>query len=155
MQTQRVKGNSLEPVELAAWRGFLRAHSSLVRSLDAQLREAHAISLQEYEVLLVLSGAPERRMRMSELASAVLLSQSGLTRLVDRLARAGSVARVRCAEDRRGLNAELTSAGLAQLRQARPTHLEGVRAGFLAHFDDAELETLATLWERLAPGSTS
>ena len=96
-----------------------------------ELREACDLSLHEYEVLLLLSEAPGQRMRMSDVASAVLLSQSGLTRLVDRLAQAGAVERTRCLEDRRGLNAELTEAGRARLERARPTHLHGVRARFL------------------------
>ena len=104
--------------ELAAWRGLLRVHSALVRELDAELRSRHDLSLHEYEVLLVLAQTPDKRMRMSDLAAAVLLSQSGLTRLVDRLADAGSVERTRCEDDRRGLNAELPSAGRAQLEGA-------------------------------------
>jgi DNA-binding MarR family transcriptional regulator len=126
-----------------------------VRDLDLELREAHDLSLHEYEVLLLLSDAPDLRMRMSDLAAAVLLSQSGLTRLVDRLVRAGSVERKRCAEDRRGLNAELTEAGRARLEQARPTHLRGIRTRFLDHFDAAELGTLSGFWERVAPGATT
>ena len=94
---------SLTPVELAAWRGLLRSHAALVRDLDAELHARHDLSLHEYEVLLTLADAPDGRMRMSELATAVVLSQSGLTRLVDRLVRDGSVARVRCEGDRRGL----------------------------------------------------
>ena len=78
-------------------------------------------------MLLILANAPERRLRMSDLAAAVVLSQSGLTRLVDRLVLAGSVERTRCETDRRGLNAELTAAGRARLAEARPTHLAGVR----------------------------
>jgi DNA-binding MarR family transcriptional regulator len=145
----------LTAAELASWRGFLRAHSAIVRDLDDELREAHDLSLHEYEVLLLLGGAVEQRMRMSDLAAAVLLSQSGLTRLVDRLVRAGSVERTRCAEDRRGLNAQLTEAGRARLEHARPTHLRGIRARFLDHFDAAELAILAGFWERLAPGATT
>ena len=110
-QVTRVNAAHLDPVELAAWRGLLRAHAALVRELDAELRAAHDLSLHEYEVLLILSHAPEQRLRMAELAASVVLSQSGLTRLVDRLVRAGSVERTRCESDRRGLNAELTPAG--------------------------------------------
>ena len=83
------------------------------------------LSLHEYEVLLTLADAPDGRMRMSELAAAVVLSQSGLTRLVDRLVRDGSVARIRCEGDRRGLNAELTDAGRRRYLEARVTHLGG------------------------------
>ena len=145
----------LAPTELAAWRGLLRAHGALVQDLDAELRTAHDLSLHEYEVLLVLGAAPGQRMRMSDLAAAVLLSQSGLTRLVDRLVDAGSVERTRCEDDRRGLNAELTWAGHARLEQARPTHLAGVRSRFLDRFDEAELGALAGFWERVLPGATA
>jgi DNA-binding MarR family transcriptional regulator len=155
MQASDVNDLALTASELAAWRGLLRAHSALVQELDLELRGAHDLSLHEYEVLLLLSEAPGSRMRMSELATAVLLSQSGLTRLVDRLARSGSVARTRCEEDRRGLNAELTVAGRERLRRARPTHLGGVRVRFLDHFDTTELRVLAGYWERLAPGATA
>ena len=155
MQSSPVNSVPLAPVELAAWRGLLRVHSALVRDLDADLRAAHDLSLQEYGVLLALEGAAEQRMRMSDLAASSLLSQSGLTRLVDRLAKAGSVARSRCQSDRRGLNAELTEAGRIRLARARPTHLEGVRRGFLERFDTAELSILAASWERVLPGATA
>jgi DNA-binding MarR family transcriptional regulator len=155
MQTSGVNNILLGPVELAAWRGLLRAHASLVHELDADLRAAHDLSLHEYEVLLVLANAPEQRLRMSELAAAVVLSQSGLTRLVDRLSRAGSVERTRCESDRRGLNAELTEAGRAQFELARPTHLAGVRRLFVGRFDADELRLLAGLWERVLPGATA
>ena len=155
MQIHEVNQNPLTPAEVEAWRGLLRVHSALVRQLDADLRLAHDLSLQEYEVLLTLAAAPEQRMRMSDLAAAVLLSQSGLTRLVDRLVRAGSVERARCLTDRRGFNAELTSAGHRRLQQARPTHLAGVHSRFLDHFDDTELHAFAGFWERVLPGATA
>jgi len=155
MQIPAVSSVSLAPVELAAWRGLLRVHSALVHQFDAELRATHGLSLQEYEVLLMLAEAPGNLMRMSDLAASVLLSQSGLTRLVDRLARDGSVERTRCESDRRGLNAELTDAGRLRLAQARPTHLAGVRRSFLEHFDEAELGALAGYWERVLPGATA
>lgn len=155
MQLTSVNSIALTPVELAAWRGLLRAHSALVRELDAELRATHELSLHEYEVLLVLAQAPDARMRMSDLAAAVLLSQSGLTRLVDRLVDAGSVERTRCEDDGRGLNAELTDPGRVRLEQARPSHLADVRTSFLDRFDDAELRTLAGFWERVLPGATA
>ena len=143
--------NDLAPLELAAWRGFLRAHARIVHDLDRELQAAHALPLHEYEVLLVLLDAPSHRLRMTELADAVLLSQSGLTRLVDRLERAGLVLRQRCESDRRGLFAQLTEAGAARLEDARVTHLEGVRARVLSRFSDTELAQLGGYWERLFP----
>jgi DNA-binding MarR family transcriptional regulator len=155
LHTQISAVNNLSSTELAAWRGLLRAHSALVHELDTDLRATHDLSLQEYEVLLTLAQAPDGRMRMSDLATAVLLSQSGLTRLVDRLVRAGSVERTRCQDDRRGLNAALTESGRARLETARPTHLAGVRSSFLDRFDETELGRLAGYWERVLPGATA
>lgn len=152
MQTSDVK--QLSSLELAAWRGFLRVHAALVRELDRELDLAHDLPLSHYEVLLYLDNAPHHRLRMSELASSVLLSQSGITRLVDRLEREGLVERVPCADDRRGLWAILTDAGRSRLAEARPTHLAGVRARFLEHFGDEELQALGDAWERLRPGVT-
>jgi DNA-binding MarR family transcriptional regulator len=91
---------------------------------------------------------------MSELADSVLLSQSGLTRLVDRLVRDGLVDRERCDDDRRGLYARLTPAGRRVFRAARATHLRGVRDRFLSRFDEAQQDALAELWERIEPGAS-
>jgi len=154
MQVSSVN-SSLSSTELAAWRGLLRTHAALVRDLDAELQAQHDLSLHEYEVLLTLADAAEGRMRMSELATAVVLSQSGLTRLVDRLVRDGSVARVRCEGDRRGLNAELTDAGRRRYLEARTSHLSGVRSRFLGYFSYVELSTLGGFWERVSPGATA
>ena len=147
MQESLVK--RLSPLELHAWAGFLRAHAGLVHELDRQLEAAHGLPLTQYEVLLHLEGAPEQRLRMSELARSVLLSQSGVTRLVDRLEQRGLVVREPCPEDRRVLYARLTSDGARALTEARPTHLAGVRILFLRHFDEAELKALGDFWDRL------
>ena len=106
--------------ELASWGGFLRVYGVLARELDGELTTQHGITLSDYEVLLFLASTAERRMRMSELADSVLISQSGITRLVDRLTRRGLVKRERCSADRRGLFAVLTDDGLAKLREASP-----------------------------------
>lgn len=151
--TQRASGAPLAPSDLAAWRGFLRVHAALTRELDAELAAAHGIPLSSYEVLLHLADAPDCGMRMSELAESVLLSRSGLTRLVDRLVREGLVRREACPSDARGQNAVVTDAGRDLLTTARRTHLAGVRERFLARFSSAELAQLATFWERLTPGS--
>ncbi len=147
--------NQLSTRELAAWRGLIRVHAALVRDLDRELEEAHGLPLTHYEVLLHLGNAPECRLRMSDLAQSVLLSQSGVTRLVDRLEAAGLVVRAPCAEDRRVLYAQLTDAGRARLEAARPTHLAGVRARFLSRLADEELARLAEAWERIQPGVTA
>jgi DNA-binding MarR family transcriptional regulator len=145
--------NELNAVELGAWRGFLRVHSALVKALDAELEAAHGLPLSSYEVLIHLRSAPGKRLRMAELADRVLLSRSGMTRLVDRLEREGLLERTACPSDRRGCLAVLTEAGEALIAGARPTHLDGVRERFLSHFDDAELRRLASWWERLQPGA--
>jgi DNA-binding MarR family transcriptional regulator len=143
----------LAPRELAAWRGLLRVHSALVKALDAELLAEHDLPLTSYEVLINLQAAPERRRRMAELAEGVLLSRSGMTRLVDRLERDGLIERDACTEDGRGMFAVLTDKGEELLARARRTHLDGVRERFLRHFDDAELERLAGGWNRVLPGS--
>ncbi|MEA2372279.1 MAG: hypothetical protein QOH12_2673 [Solirubrobacteraceae bacterium] len=141
--------------ELGAWRGLLRVHASLVKALDAELEQTHRLQLTSYEVLLYLDGEPDGRMRMCDLAESVLLSRSGLTRLIDRLEREGLVARHSCQQDARGAYAGLTEAGRARLAAVRPTHLAGVRAHFLAHFTEQEMDQLAGYWERVLPGAAS
>jgi DNA-binding MarR family transcriptional regulator len=139
----------LNEEELAAWRGLLRAHSELVRTLDAELAREHDMPLSTYEVLLYLNDSDGGRMRMSELADSVLLSRSGLTRLVDRLERDGLLRRERCESDARGLFAEITDEGRSVFAAARATHLDGVRRIFLDRFTQDELRTLGALWRKL------
>ena len=116
---------------LGTWRTFLHAHARLTRRLDDELRAAHSLSLAEYDALVQLAQAPGRRLRMSALADRVLLSRSGITRLVDRLVADGMVERTTCTTDARGAEASLTRAGLDRLRAASTTHLDGVRRYFL------------------------
>src|ERR1700741_1803202 len=116
----------LTPTELGAWRGLLRVHTALVKALDAELTAAHKLPLSSYEVLLTLETAPGRKRRMAELADSVLLSRSGMTRLVDRLENDGLLLRDHCTDDGRGCYAVLTDKGAAALEQARHTHLGGV-----------------------------
>jgi len=139
----------LDPDELAAWRGMLRVHSQMTKALDAQLVREHGLPLSSYEVLLFLADAPGGQLRMSALADGVLLSRSGLTRLVDRLERDGLLRRERCADDARGYFAAITEHGRELFRRARKTHLDGVRELFLSRFSREELRTLGTLWQRL------
>ena len=139
----------LDEEELAAWRGMLRAHAELVRELDAELAREHDMPLSSYEVLLFLNDSSEGRMRMSELADSVLLSRSGLTRLVDRLERQGLLRRERCESDARGFFAEITPEGRRAFAIARKTHLDGVRRLFLSRFSRDELRTLGGMWQKL------
>jgi len=135
--------------ELAAWRGFLRTHAGLVKELDADLEAQHQLPLTSYDVLTTLADQPQGRMRMRDLADAVVLSRSGLTRLVDRLQREGLLEREQCASDARGAYAVLTETGRARLREAQPLHRDGVRRRFLSRFSAEELRVLANFWERL------
>src|SRR5215216_2490157 len=128
---------------------MLRAHAALTRELDAELAREHKLPLSSYEVLLYLADAPEGRMRMAELAESVLLSRSGLTRLVDRLEREGLLRRERCESDARGLFAEITDEGRRVFAAARQTHLDGVRRLFLDRFTGDELRTLGAIWHKL------
>jgi DNA-binding MarR family transcriptional regulator len=133
---------------------LLRVHAGLVRELNAEIESIHGLPLTDYEVLLYLEQAPCQRLTMGDLAQTVLLSQSGITRLVDRLERGGLVVREGCSEDRRVMYARLTDEGRTALVEARPTVLAGVRERFLSRFDDGELDTLADAWERVRPGAT-
>jgi len=144
----------LRPAELAAWRGMLRVHASLLHAMDAELTAGHGLALRSYEVLLHLEDAPRHRLRMSDLSRSVLLSASGVSRLVDRMEQDGLVGRERCADDGRGYWAVLTSHGEQRFREARATHLAGVRRLFLRHFAGDDLARLADYWERVAPGAT-
>jgi DNA-binding MarR family transcriptional regulator len=145
----RRKERQLSDAELTAWRSLLRAHSSLVKTLDAELEHAHGIALSSFEVLVRLGQAEGGRLRMCELAESVLLSRSGLTRRVDRLESDGLVVRGSCEQDARGAFAVITPAGRDELEAARSTHLDGVRRHFLGRFSAAELETLTGFLRRL------
>jgi DNA-binding MarR family transcriptional regulator len=143
---------------LAAWRAFLMAHSLVTRRLDDELRIEHGLSLAEYDALLQLAQAPDRRLRMNQLAERVILSRSGVTRLVDRLEADGLVTRRSCSSDARGAEAVLTDAGLERLRAASPTHLRGVERYFLDALTMDELHAvehaLDAVIERSARGTT-
>jgi DNA-binding MarR family transcriptional regulator len=125
-----------------AWRTFLAAHAAVIDQIERGLAAEEELPLGHYDVLLALDGAPGRRLRMSELARNVVLSRSGLTRLVDRLEAAGLLQRERCDDDRRGCYAVLTETGHEALRRARPVYLRGVAEHFGRHLDDEEVRVL-------------
>jgi DNA-binding MarR family transcriptional regulator len=133
----------LDEVEMAAWRGFLRAHTRVLDRLDHDLEASQQLSVAEYGVLVNLSEADDYRLRMTELAQRVDLSPSGLTRRVDRLVEAGLVQRVRCPEDRRGSYAVLSPDGMARLERAAPDHVEQVRRHFVDRVGREDLEAMA------------
>ena len=142
---------ALTLAELSAWRGLLRAHACLAKRLDAELECAHHLPMTSYEVLQHLQESSGERMRMCDLAEQAQISRSGLTRMVDRLEREGLLSRCSCQHDARGAYACLTDAGRERVEEARVTHLAVVREQFLSHFSEAELSTLAQMWQRIAP----
>jgi DNA-binding MarR family transcriptional regulator len=145
----------LEGAALDAWRSYLQSHASILRALDAELAADHGMTTRDYEVLLYLAQAPERKLPMSALAEETMLTRSGITRLVDGLVETECVERVACAEDARISYARLTEAGYEKLRQAGDAHIQSVRRLFLEHFSPEEIEQLAALLGRLPGAHTS
>ncbi len=139
----------LTSAEQTAWRTFLRAHSTVVRALEAELLAEHDLPLASYDVLVQLSESPDSRLRMTELADRVLLSRSGLTRLADRLERDGLITRAACPSDARGTLAVLTDAGLDKLRTAWATHRRGVAEHVTGKLTPAEVVQLGALLGKL------
>jgi DNA-binding MarR family transcriptional regulator len=146
----RAEWPTSNPDSLTVWRAYLRGHATVTRALEAELIAEQRLSLAAYDVLVQLADAPEQRLRMTELADAVLLSRSGLTRLVDRLERARLVSRSRVREDGRGVAATLTERGLDRLRRASRTHQDGVMRHFGDRLDDTDLVQLRRISQRLA-----
>ena len=140
----------LSTSEERAWRALARVMLTLPRLLDADLVAATGLSMPAYGVLMNLSEAPGRRLRMTELAGRNSLSPSRLTRIVDELVEAGLVCRERSADDGRGFVAILTPAGLRQLRRAYPAHLASVRARVIDNLDGLDLDQLADALTRVA-----
>jgi DNA-binding MarR family transcriptional regulator len=146
---ERVTKRRPKPHELAVWRLFLRTHSRVTRRLEADLIAEHSLPLASYDVLFTLMEAPDRRLRMTELADRVVLSRSGMTRLVDRLEREGLVVREACAKDARGMFTVLTDAGYQRLRKASRTHLRGIDEYAVSKLTPDELEALGKTLEKL------
>jgi DNA-binding MarR family transcriptional regulator len=135
----------LNDVEMRAWRSFIETFGDLSNALEADLERDEGISLGDYQVLVFLSEAPERRMRMCDLAAQLHLSPSGLTRRLDGLVREGMVARQPSAEDRRVLLAVLTDAGFERIAQAAPAHVESVRRRLLDALTREQTEQLGDI----------
>jgi DNA-binding MarR family transcriptional regulator len=144
----QVRRELTEP-QLEAWTRFLRAHASITRALEPELASEHGLTLSDFDVLAQLAQAPGRRLRPVELARAVLLTRSGVTRLVHGLERAGLVERVPSPDDGRSTLVHLTAAGRDVLRHASRTHLAGVRERFAERLEEHELRTLSDLLGRL------
>ena len=141
--------------EFAAWRGMLRVHSTIFRELDRRLMAEHGIGVDAYGVLITLVTAPDATLPIGELGERRNLTPSGISRSVDRLAKAGLVARVSNPADGRSLLVALTDAGLRRLREAQATHHATVRALFLDGLGPTDLARLGKLWEKAMPGAVS
>ena len=139
----------LEGERLATWTRFLKAHSAISRRLERDLADEHSLTLSDYDVLLQLWRAEDKRLRPVELSKAVLLTRSGITRLIQGLEREGLVERTDCPDDARGFLVALTPAGTKLVQKARTTHLAGVAELFSNRYSDEETAQLFELLERL------
>jgi DNA-binding MarR family transcriptional regulator len=149
---EAIAADRLDGAALDAWRSYLRSHASILRVLDAELAAQHGMTTRDYEVLLYLAQAPDRRLPMSALAESTMLTRSGITRLVDGLVAAGLIERASCPSDARVSYAQLTDEGYEKLRQAGCTHVASIRRLFLERFTPEEIDELASLLGRL-PGA--
>ena len=149
MPTKPKTDARITPEQLAVWRAFLRVHARLIRRLEDDLQTKHNLPLAWYDVLVRLVEADNHRLRMSELADRVMLSPSGLTRLVDRLVAEGLVRRAHAEQDGRGFYAVLTDEGYERLREASGTHLRGIRDYVISRYTDEELRIMAAYLTRL------
>jgi DNA-binding MarR family transcriptional regulator len=146
-------GNCTGESEVRTWIRFLTTHSAITRELEARLMGAHGLTLSDYDVLVQLARSPERKLRNIDLAKAVVLTRSGVTRLVDGLERDGLVRRSSCPSDRRGSFVEITDVGIARLREAASTQLEGVRELFLERLGEEGRARMDELLGRLPRGA--
>ena len=135
--------------EVTAWIGLVRAHASTTRRFNAELVADHDLTINDYEVLLHLSRADDRQLRRVDLAQRVLLTPSGITRLLEGLERAGYVERATCDSDARVTYAQLTDEGEEKLLEASKSHVAAIRDFFRERFSKEELEMLGSLLERL------
>jgi DNA-binding MarR family transcriptional regulator len=147
-----ITSTRLDGAALEAWRSYLQSHASIMRVLDAELVTEHGLTTRDYEVLLYLAQAPDRRLPMSALAESTMLTRSGITRLVDGLVASGLIERVACRNDARVSYAQLTEPGYEKLRHSGCAHVTSIKRLFHEHFSPDELEQLASLLSRL-PGA--
>ena len=138
----------LNPTEMAAWRRYIVASRRLLEALDADLAD-HELSMPDYEILAQLSDAPDRRMRMSELAEVAMLSRSRLSHRMKVMEKAGWVRREACPVDKRGFFAVMTPKGWKAIVAAAPDHVESVRTRFMDHLTKADQQVLAEIFERI------
>lgn len=138
---------------MRAWRAFLEAHSRVTGILEEELEAEKDLPLTWYDVLVQLEESQGHRLRMTDLAGAVLLSKSGLTRLIDRMCSAGLVGREPDPLDRRGTYVTLTTDGWQRLQDAAPVHLRGIQQHFARFISDAEAEAIYAAFTRVLDGS--
>ena len=139
----------IDEFHLTAWRAFLNAHAAVIHLIEEDLAQAQRLPLSSYDVLLTLSEAPEHRLRMHEIAERVVLSRSGLTRLIDRLEKEELLYRERCGDDRRGAYAVLSDKGLDALRRAWPVYARGIQKNFADLLTDEEVKVITQALERV------
>jgi DNA-binding MarR family transcriptional regulator len=139
--------------EMTAWRTYIETYSDLIAAIEHDLAE-HDLTLGDYQVFVYLSEAPERSMRMCDLADRLQLSPSGLTRRLDGLVKAGFVTREPSVDDRRVMLATLTPAGFAALEKAAPDHVASVRRHIFDHLDSDQVEALASIFQSIKAGLT-
>ena len=140
--------NWLTPTEMAAWRRYIVASRRLIEALDADLNQ-HDLSMADYEILAQLSDAPDRRMRMAELAEIAMLSRSRLSHRMKVMEEAGWVRRDACPDDKRGFFAVMTPKGWKAIVAAAPDHVESVRSRFVDKLSKADQVVLAEIFERV------
>jgi DNA-binding MarR family transcriptional regulator len=138
----------LNPAEMKAWRRYIIASRRLLEALDSDL-EDHELSMADYEVLAQLSDAPDRKMRMSELADVAMLSRSRLSHRIKVMEKAGWVKREACPVDKRGYFAVMTPKGWKAIVAAAPDHVESVRTRFLDHLNKEDQKVLSEIFERV------
>jgi DNA-binding MarR family transcriptional regulator len=146
---------SKQSIAVDSFVSLVRAYTHATRHLNAQLTADHGLTISDYEVLLRLARAPERRMRRVDLAEQVLLTASGITRLLDGLERSGYVERGSCDTDRRVVYAVLTDDGVQKLREASETHVAQIEEYFDSRYEDEQLIALNTLLARIEPGDAA
>ena len=140
--------------ELRAWRSLLNAHSAAIRRINRLLQEQDGLALESYDVLLELYNAPHRRLRLNELGERVVLTRSGISRLVSRLEDEGLVRRTSVEGDGRGVHAELTTAGSRAFKRTWPLYAAGIRDVFASHLTGQEATLVADILERVSSGAT-
>lgn len=140
---------------LAVWQAFLQTHSGVLRTLEHEMDEEQHLPLTWYDVLAWLSKAPEGRLRMQTLADSVVLSRSGVTRLVERMVTAGLAERQLCPSDRRGWYAVITTKGREAFERARPGHLRGIKEHFLNYLSDDDIKALHRALSKILEAESS